>query len=659
MSVPVSFFNPFVRPIKYKAGPKCGFILFPHSDSVPEGWGDPTEDEFGTPIVPGTEGGPNPCRLLAYSQDGETWKSYRSPAWQVAGPIDWKGPLTDPTNTTSKRYVISYWGPNTRHFNFGQFEYGSDAKHQEIYMLGMLLAIAPLPVLGAARREFTYTRTVAGVTETVTEEWLVVMLRSGTMDECWARPMPIPMRYEAVTDEIRFNMMQGQSDTYPDGWVMLGAFPQQLNAYAPETPWFFNESCTEARTVRRTSKTFDDGSGVEVTEDVFIEYMVRITLSEVFKNALFTNLGLDPTHRFDYLERTEKYRQSWLYNDDPDEEWQEDIIETRVTCDGKMLVAVDYDGDQLLRGFIEQDATRAFYQYWMLGVGANNSGRVDGEMVPRTEAGILINPLPGEHRTGPWITAIDYMILHVLNVATNTPVMRHYIQYIAAMSQTMFSTGIDDNADRILYFWEGLFSYLHFLDMREPMLVGASDGVSNYYGGYPNYHHADLTYREWMQGDSSNHPYVGTDRQHAFSMYMESMADNLVWWAWDRTEMLSWPTTISQTVSRITYRGGWLDPNAGEALYQPYFWDNMRAWYQNLEMAPKLRIWPLDHMLGGPNTYKENGVFGVDEKGNCLAHYEYEDPETAEPMIASGLLPDGNLAEAMSYGDKFSPGGVF
>ena len=256
------------------------------------------------------------------------------------------------------------------------------------------------------------------------------------------------------------------------------------------------------------------------------------------------------------------------------------------------------------------------------------------------------------------MTSVEDMSLCILNISTGVDVMRHKLQYVAAMSQTMFNSGIDSNADRTLYFWEGLFTYPHFLDMREPMLVARSDGVSNFYGAPGNWHKADIMKYEWMQVDASPHPYMGTDRQKGFYWNTTHYEDNYVYQTWNRTEMLSWPTTISQTINRFTYQGGWLDPNDSGAIYTPYIWDNMNSWYQNLEIAPKFRIWNVPHMLGDEKAYRPNAVYGVDERGNAVAYFEYNDPVTDEERIAYGLYPDGNMLTAMRYGEKFSPGGV-
>lgn len=657
----VNFTSPFVKPIEYDAGPKYGFIVFPHSTEAPEGWGDPTKEEDGTPITPGTEGGPNPNRFVAYKESRKFtgWKSYRSPSRQVAGPIDWKGPHMDPTSDKSKRYVLSYWGPTSRHFNYGYFEYGSDDKHREIYLNGKLLAIAPYPVLGAAIKVFSYIDYNSPTQAVVEEKWLVAIVKIGSADECYMRPLPDPINYDDVTDEHRYDMVQLKNFMYPNGWEAVGTLVGQSNAYPADTPWFFNESCTEARCLRMHVKNFDPGTGVNIEEDVYVEYKVRITCNEVFKTALFENLGLEAACRFDYLERTERYQQSWLYNDDPANEWQEDIIETRVDCDGKMLVAVDYRGDELLKAYYVQDAERAFYFYWMLGVGTANSGRTDGEPVDRTEAGKIIAYLPGTHQQGRWMSSVEAATLQVTNVATGATELEHKLQYVAAMSKTMFDTGVDVEADRIIYYWESLFTRLHHLDLRGMLLVGHTDSVSNFFGTTTPYRTSTIYNTEWMDaGSKSRDPYTPSEGRKGFFDVANRGATGGKYWVWERTHMESWPVLVSESISRITYEGGWLDPNLNEALYEPWIWDNVDAFFATLPEAPYMRIWPMPRVLGDPLAYRENAIFGVDEGGNYLINYEYPHPQTLELTQGWGLYPEGDLVEVATYGDTFYPGGV-
>lgn len=661
----LKFTNPFMRPVRYDGGPKYGFVLFPHSETTPTGWGDPTVDKDGKPIEPGTVGGPNPNRLLAYRND--QWRSYRKPRYQVAGPIDWKGPLTVPDNPTSKRYVLSYWGPNSRHFNFGNFEYGSDDKHREIYLNGKLLAIAPLPVLGAAIRLFTYPKMVDGVMSEVEEKWLVAILKDGSSDSVWTRPLPVAKNYWSVTAQDRYDMVQPKTDALPDGWQNIGSLPAQANARAPETPWFFNESATKAVALRRTEKTFDDGSGSNVTEDVFIQYSVTVSMTEQYKNSVFSVAALETDCRFDYSEQTEKYRETWVYQTTHD--WQEDIYEGVVYIAGQMLIAAEYKGDELMKAYWDQSAYRAMWQYWSLGIDdpgepSSNAGRTDGEWVNRTAySKIYTNMiLPGQHRTQQWMSSEEYVKLRIVNTVSAKTELDYYLQYTRGGTKSLFESGQDSNSDNQLYFWESIVVYLHHLDLRVPYLVGGADAVSNFYATTSGGRSSTVERTQWMQpGAGATDPYANAqsypffNRYSQFSTGVSLPADT----QWDRTEMLTWPTTVSQSLTRLTYKGGWLDPNAGEALYTPYFWamyDN--TFYTSNGVTWEMRIWPIEHMLGGEKAYLPNGAYGVDEGGHYLAHFEYEDPQSGGTGIAYGLVPDGDMITAMTYGDRFSPGGV-
>lgn len=661
----VHFTNPFVKPIEYDAGPKYGFIGFPHSPEVPEGWGDPTKNPDGSPITPGTEGGPNPNRFVAYKESAKFsgWKSYRSASRQVAGPIDWKGPHTVPSNTDSKRYVLSYWGPTSRHFNYGQFEYGSDPKHQEIYLNGKLLALAPFPVLGAAIKIFSYQDPTTDVEKLIEEKWLVAILKVGLQDECHMRPLPEPMNYDQVTDETRFAMVQSKSSTYPDGWESVGVMLAPAAARSADTPWFFNESCTEARCLRRHVKNFDPGTGTNIDEDVFVEYKVKITCNENFKNAVFESLGHDPTHKFDYLERTERYQLIWDYLGDPDERWEEEIIEAKVTCDGQMIVAVDFRGNELIKAYYVQNAVRQFQFYWPLGIGANNSGRTDGEDVARGNQASAIagnGNLPGEHDQGRWVTSFEQCLLRVVNVSSGVTDLEYKLQYVAAMSKTMFDTGVDVNADRILYYWESLFTRLHHLDVRALFMTGRTDSVSNFFGTTIPYRTSTVYNVEWMDaGSKTSDPYSKSEdgNKGTFDIHSRGSTGGK-WWVWERTHMDSWPATVSQTISRVTHYGGWLDPNLNASVYTPWIWDNVDSFFATLPESPYMRIWPMTRVFGDELAYRSEALFGVDEGNNFIVNYEYPHPQTLENTQGWGLIPYGDLVEVMTYGDRFYPGGV-
>jgi hypothetical protein len=228
------------------------------------------------------------------------------------------------------------------------------------------------------------------------------------------------------------------------------------------------------------------------------------------------------------------------------------------------------------------------------------------------------------------------------------------------MTKTMFDTGVDVNSDRILYYWEALFTRLHHLDLRSPMpfMVGRSSSMSNFFGTTLPYRTSMVYNVEWMDaGSGATDPYQPKSQKGWFDIKSRS-ATGGKYWVWERTHMESWPPTVSQALTRLTYEGGWVDPNLNASLYTPWHWDNMDAYFRDLPEAPYMRIHPMTWVFGDELAYRPNALFGMDEGNNFIVNYEYPYPETLELTTGWGLYPYGDLVFVMTYGDRFYPGGV-
>lgn len=177
-----------------------------------------------------------PSYLPADGIEGRRVIEKRGGAWRLssrtglqAGNIDWKGGYVGDMSTK----VLSWAGPPSRYFPIGNRRPFDIA----IYQNGQVFAYAPFPVLGAA-----ITKDAAG------REWLVAICADGSNDVVYRRP----------------NQQSDSSDLYdpvsnPDGWLEIGRFSPPSGMSAPDRPWFFNGTGTEAQTMRPDNSVLSNG----------------------------------------------------------------------------------------------------------------------------------------------------------------------------------------------------------------------------------------------------------------------------------------------------------------------------------------------------------------------------------------------------------------
>ncbi len=326
---PNNILSPGSRLLEFTVPVTAGFWTVPHSDTSPAGWGAPFVTDLGTPVPePGTSGGPNPVKFISWDVDKSAWESNRTPGNQLYGNIDWLGPYKDPGNPKEESRVrLSYWGPPARQFPSASFIYGSHQKHNEIYWKGLYMAVAPLPVLGAAIQVSTLP-TPEGVEPPpppVLGDWLMVICKDGLGCKVYSRLIP-SASYElegdpevleesasrfnippdAMTDDMRQGMMElFDSSLNPYGWHYVGTV-QQVNGsgavgVAPNTPWFFNESGDIAQCVQDVQLTFDNG------EDASREELGKAIRAIIFANyRAFLERVVDNLSGFTYSSVTDK-----------------------------------------------------------------------------------------------------------------------------------------------------------------------------------------------------------------------------------------------------------------------------------------------------------------------------------------------------------------
>jgi hypothetical protein len=353
--------SPYGIPLTYDAPLTKGFICFPHhNQSFPQGFGSPWKNaETGATIFPGTPGGPMPNVLLYQSRRDWKWKRKVGPSVQGVGPIDWWGPVKKPEIPTI-RYILSYWGPASRHFADGLFVYGSDPKHNEIYYEGRIAAIAPYPVTGAC------LQLVAGST---TRRWIVAVVWTGTLERVVRIELKTLYVATAITNETRLALKKMyDAEKAPDGWRFVADIygPDYANA-RPETPWFFNKSGTEARAIRRRQLLFDSGGGAGSSEEIRNEQFRLVvdttTGSESAAGNAVTNKEYAPD-AYVYNEDVKKHKEeNWVSPPDSFGDthlWEEQWCQILITQTGRQPIAVDFIEDTVVSCdlVIDQDAPR-------------------------------------------------------------------------------------------------------------------------------------------------------------------------------------------------------------------------------------------------------------------------------------------------------------
>lgn len=339
--------GPFSSVTAYEVPEFRGFLGVPRPGVHSPGWGEPFKDEKGEPITPGTPGGPNQAAVLRKSKG--KWKLRRYRKVQKFGAISWRGPLKDANKPKKGRYVISFHGPKSRHFASDAFSYGTSPDHRNVCMEGGLIGIAPGPVLGACLKLISDKKYLIAV---CLDEGKEVVLR---------RQVDAPV-YSTKPEDLD-KLAKFADDTYKVGWRKLGTVTIDGDEYrAPQTPWFFNESGTEAQCIRHKEKdgTFNGETKKEDACDRF-----KISVGE---SVTTTPLGNLPPYQFkengnlSYVGEWESppYNGYVHY-------WDEVLLEVHAVCTGEQIVAVDYDGDTevLVKAVIDVD--HSVYRDYMCG----------------------------------------------------------------------------------------------------------------------------------------------------------------------------------------------------------------------------------------------------------------------------------------------------
>lgn len=108
----------------------------------------------------------------------------------------------------------------------------------EIFQNGEVVSYAPNTVLGAALLK-----------DDLGKEWIIAICTDFQRDIVYRRPNKKSDTSWETYDPV----------TNPDGWEEIGRFTPPPGVLAPDRPWFFNGTGTEAQTMRRDNRVLQNG----------------------------------------------------------------------------------------------------------------------------------------------------------------------------------------------------------------------------------------------------------------------------------------------------------------------------------------------------------------------------------------------------------------
>lgn len=383
--------SPISNTIEYDPGAKHGFYTYPKNSDNQSGWGKPYRDEKGKPIPkPGTSGSKDPIKFIYRKSNKGDWKCSNSPGSQSYGNIDWKGKTI--ADGKPGRYRLSYMGPGSRYFRDTEFNYGSKDLHNNINYEGYVVAIAPYPVLGACLNKVNeYDE------ETKKNEdhiYIICICKDQTKDKIYKRRLGLKYK-SPVTDEHRTKLMKlYDAVDNKDGWVLLHEQELAVDVGVGDctikeahTPWFFNESGTEAQCIREFDIKFNNNAGGDdVTESGYARFIANIGMSTAnimqktneppYNLVITVKTGDEPDDW--YTEKSTKLWE-WWRNTTWDSAtgkhwWHTYYMEVVMTMKGKQVVAVDYEGDNEILVYARINYVRWMKVFYFLGVDGNYEG---------------------------------------------------------------------------------------------------------------------------------------------------------------------------------------------------------------------------------------------------------------------------------------------
>lgn len=644
------------RPVDIKFGVRHGFLVHPAKDGV--SWGEPFFAADGSRIDPGTEGGPN-SNVVVGRKTG-TWKKLRSVSKQVAGNIDWVG---EEIPKSKDRPVVSVHGPASRYFNLADnFEYDSEENH-EIYMNGMVLAVAPKPVLGACIKKTTRTNNL-GAVEDVT--WIVAFCKNGADVTAYIKPMLFLVLAEKLSAARAGMMRMFDADKHPSGWVELTS--QSFSGWTPNTPFFFSSDGTQARATKWIDHEYDDGGGNTVTDKVPVIVSATIAYTNEGVTVSYADSGYTGTG-FLWTEKTKKIHENWtsewqdsyeLYHS-----WWNQTITVNISQKGSLPICVDYDfkNARWLRCSYVRDWARGYTHTFAKGndpapfVGNDGKDHSNqGQFSGFYEEGYGLTPDITRPSGRPWIGHNNQKSGFKVEVEGGAEVSFYQGTWDRSGTKSAASGQANDD-DRYLYFIDCFDKVLTYADIRHSLFFGRvillqyeAEKLTKYdlaicaKGLSFPWDEAAGSKRIVEYGDKGNGGYTGN-----------------FGWSWAKLQSDWDGQTWETTMTRTSHIAAIPTDNDTEAIQAPAWKDFTHFGVADLvdgvgaAWEPKSVSMMLDDPVG---RYAQQGVFLTDLDGNLCLWCKMQFFGEPEEVVGYMYPDDTSLPTVLAYANEFLPCGV-
>jgi hypothetical protein len=565
-------------------------------------------------------------------------------AVQGVGPIDWWGPPKKASKPTGDKYILSYWGPNSRHFPTVTFSYGSSQKHNEVYYEGRVCAIAPGPVIGACLQP------IAGNTS---KYWIIVVAWVNGKENVYRRELKAYYFASKVTDAERQQLMKlYDSENNPDGWrtvgSVLGAYPELGK---PETPWFFNQSGTEAQCIRRRQVTFDSGGGAGSSTEIRNDrYKLTLSTSTGQQGDIAGSVSSTREYSPDpylYTEEVKKHR-SGVWTSPPDShgvthEWLEDYATVTVKHTGRQPVAVDYVGDTLLACDLVISVNNFVHQDWMIGVDAPGAPYTNYNQLQNYQPGSYTNE-PRGHQATTWT---NLLLDNYLEWGSGGLWYRTPIEAMQDMTKTQYDSKgtADDPSDRFRFYTEHFRTYPRYLDLRKYLMQARVTKYDEFLNGVIQYRNSDYEVYDREEGD------------YAYTVFMEKEPVRQIAaqaQGWSRTDMLTWDLDFEYTWTKTSFVGARPTDNDNEekgkaAIYKFYtpIWTTIKEGWKGV------------NLLRHDYFTTEMGIAQTSQ-GDYLISMRIPDFRTSTNQLVNvlGFTGEVTTLTTITGGERFYPLGV-
>lgn len=678
------------KAVRWHAGIKRGFIVRPHEEGTGDSWGTPYKDAEGNLIVPGTPGGPYDRAFLGI-KDGR-WLAIRRDTMQEAGNLDWKGDWTSPA--MDKRRVVTFNGPTQRYWNSGAFVYGSSQTHQYVYSEGLIVGVAPLPVLGACIHVAEESVEVEpGIFATQSRTWIIAVCKDGDgNDIVYGTTQRLALRSEDVTEEVmtRVTLVGDGSADPDDGWLAFAessGYTDGVDTVPPEAPWFFDTTGTYARTMRRATYSHSENGTAGPFEDQLYREL-RLKVQPDKRTAAFTLVedaaaaqrNNEWTCTVQSLYDLELYTQLAGESEDGySHEFEERWCETKMRMWGTAKLCVDYDPDteKWLYGWADGTLWRNHGQEWTTGIDeANTTAEDTGGRVPNTGYDTGPQPVPNnyvptwrDHYKHQWFgtaEAIDLVVSPAVNrsqlAAGTDERYRITVQWGNSGDSTEQAGGEPDPDDPYFAFWDSYNTWIHYFDIRSGLIAGTLyTGLLEAEGDTVR-----LEDVEWagVQGNPFDLPSLpGEITDSYFFMRHETQpvrsfpGQYPTMWTFADTE--TWPYPVDEFGEYTNYSATFTPANSDGSDYEPYWQQAYPVWLENEFPQPLWMKVSLIEMLYNRTYVDVDGIFGSTEMGEHLVYLEYFNKVERDNVGESySWNIDGDPIETLKGGDRMSPGGL-